>query len=163
MQKTLRLDLQFENLQQGGMSHADFRAVWTQTIQDMKGAQMDLPSEKTLYRKYLMKLNPELRKNVISKDWKIDGKGKPQRAPETALDLQKAVGLFLEEKADIHAAGQNNQDSLMSLDGSMPGFSSPGGAGQKGGGECHYCNMVGHHKNVCPQQASDKLLEASRT
>ena len=68
MQKKVRLDHQFENLQQGGMSHADFRAVWTDVIQGMTEAKMDLPSEETLFRKYLIKLNPEFRKNVLSKD-----------------------------------------------------------------------------------------------
>ena len=120
MQKKVRLGHQFENLQQGGMSHADFRAAWTELIQSMKEAKMDVPSEETLHRKYLMKLNPELRVSVLSKDWKIDGEDKPQRRPVTTEDLRKAVGHYLKEKADIHAAGQGQYDSLMSLDGSMP-------------------------------------------
>ena len=147
MQKVVRLDKEFEALEQGGLSHADFRALWDAKLQDMEESGMDMPTETTLYRKYLTKLSPGLRMQVISKDWKIDGPDKPPRMVKTYQDIARAVGLALEEKADIHATGHAGYDSLMNLDGSPThrGVTSrrgaAGGAGNGGGPQCRHCGM----------------------
>ena len=107
MQKEVRLDMEFENLEQGGMSHADFRALFESKIQDMEESSMDMPTQATLYRKYLTKLNPEIRPRVLSKEWKIDGDDKPPRQPTTYRDVARAVGLLLEEMADATRAEAN--------------------------------------------------------
>ena len=73
MQKMMRRGREFEALAQGGVSHADFRALWEAKLQDMVESGMDMPNPQILFRKYLQKLNPELRVKVMSKDWKIDG------------------------------------------------------------------------------------------
>ena len=67
LQKLTRLDREFEGLEQGGLSHADFRALFDSKIQDMEEASMDMPSTHTLFRKYLQKLNPELRVKIQSR------------------------------------------------------------------------------------------------
>ena len=113
MQKMTRLDKEFEALEQGGLSHADFRALWESKLQDMEEAEMDMPTENTLFRKYLTKLHPEIRTRVLQKEWKLDGDDNPARAPKTYQDVAKAVGLLLEDKADIHAADQARTDALM--------------------------------------------------
>ena len=69
MQKMVRLDMEFESLEQGGMSHADFRALFESKLQDMDDSEMDKFTPATLYRKYLIKLNSELRTRVMSKEW----------------------------------------------------------------------------------------------
>ena len=51
MQKMTRLDKEFETLEQGGLSHAGFRALWEIKPQVMEENQMDMPTEQTLYRK----------------------------------------------------------------------------------------------------------------
>ena len=102
LQKQIRLDDDFEKLNQGSLSHADFRALFVSTLQDMEFANMDIPSETTLYRKYLTKLNDQLRTRVMSKEWKIDGEDKPARLPTTHREVAIAVGLCLEERADIY-------------------------------------------------------------
>ena len=48
MQKMVRLDQEFEMLQQGALSHADFRALWEDKLQDMIESDMDMPTEQTL-------------------------------------------------------------------------------------------------------------------
>ena len=58
MQKMTRLDKEFDALEQGGFSHADIRALWESKLQDMEESRMDMPSEQTLQRKYLLKNQP---------------------------------------------------------------------------------------------------------
>ena len=91
MQKMVRLDKEFESLEQGGLSHADFRALWVSKLQDMEESMMDMPTPQTLYRKYLTKLNPDLRVRVLSKEWKIDGEDMPARMPATHEEDRKSV------------------------------------------------------------------------
>ena len=68
MQKMVRLDREFEQLEQGGMTHADFRAMLEDKIQDMKECKgLDMPTTQTLFRKYLTKLSPDLRGRIMSK------------------------------------------------------------------------------------------------
>ena len=96
MQKQVRLDCEFEILAQGGMSHADFRALWESKLQDLREAGMDMPTEGTLYRKYLMKLNTDLRQRVLSREWKLDGPDQPTRPLRTYKDVGHACSLALE-------------------------------------------------------------------
>ena len=126
---------------------------------------MDMPTQTTLYRMYLAKLNPELRLKVLSKDWRIDGADKAPRRCETHQEVSLACGLALEERADIVAVGNTGYDSFMSLDdrGALvrPGGKGKGGAGAgapKGDGTqaCGYCHLAGHPQAACPQQAADK-------
>ena len=63
LQKQCRLDGEYNALEQGGLSHADFRALWDSKLQDMEEAKMDMPTEATLFRHYLRKLSRELRCN----------------------------------------------------------------------------------------------------
>ena len=118
---------------QGGLSHADFRALFETKLQDMEESEMDMPTEQTLYRKYLTKINPELRVRVLSKEWKIDGEDYPPSMPTTHKEIARAVGLLLEEKADIHATGHAHYDALLNIDGSGPIISKATAPGGKGG------------------------------
>ena len=61
LQKEQRLDKEFANLRQDGMSHADFRALFESKLQDLEAAGMEMPTERALYRYYLTKLDPDLR------------------------------------------------------------------------------------------------------
>ena len=117
MQKQVRLDKKFEALEQGGMGHADFRALWESNLQDMEESGMDMPTSTTLYRKYLTKLNAELRVGLLSKEWKVDGPECPPRPLQTHHDVAVAAGLWLEEKADIHATGDAAADTFMVIGG----------------------------------------------
>jgi len=158
IQKMVRLDKEFESLEQGGMSHADFRALFESKLQDMEESDMDRMTPDTLYRKYLTKLNAELRTRIMSKEWKVDGHDKPAKAPKTYHEIAKAVGLCLGEVADIHATGHARHDSLMAIDGSLPTpqkFTSGGGGGQRAL-TCGYCHAQDQHETaVCPQKAAD--------
>ena len=97
MQGTARLDREFDCMQQGGMSHADVRALFEKKLQDMREAEMDMPTQPTQFRKYLQKLASHLRAGVMSQDYKLDGPSKPARAPETYQELAVAVGFYLGE------------------------------------------------------------------
>eukprot|EP00973_Karenia_brevis_P054364 7552776-Karenia_brevis.AAC.1 len=62
MQKAMRLDREFVALTQGGMSHADFRAIFDAILQEMEDCpNYDMPTGAVLYRNNLTKFNPELR------------------------------------------------------------------------------------------------------
>ena len=131
---------------------------------------MDMPTEQTLYRKYLTKINPELRVRVLSKEWKIDGDVKPARMPTTHKEIARAVGLLLEEKADIHATGLGSPyDALMMVSGGpyviAPNTGQGNTAQNKGGSgkrkfgpeiQCEHCQAQGEHYTMaCPQKAAD--------
>ena len=69
--------------------------------------------------------------------------------PATHKEVARAVGLLLEEKADIHATGHAYTDVLMNLDGSGPVLpkvpTGKGGGGRAGKGpaiQCAHCKMV---------------------
>jgi len=166
MQKMTRLDLEFESMQQGSMSHSDFRAMFVRKLQDMRASDMDMPSEGTLYRKYLAKLRSEYRVGVQAREWRIDGADKPARLPKTWQEVAIAVGLFQEERADIAAVGVANAgDTVLTVNGvDGPAPSAPAQA--KGGGKksrknpngtviCGYCNQINNHETeICPTQAA---------
>ena len=134
-----------------------FRALWDCKLQDMEESKMDMPSDTTLYRRYLSKINPEMRVRILQKEWKIDGPESPPRNPRTHQDVAIAAGLLLEEKADIYATG-TVADSFMFLDGNPQGKIKVPTAG-KGGGksmQCNYCQALNsHHSSMCPQKAAD--------
>ena len=167
LQKMTRLDREFEALMQGLMTHADFRALWDSKLQDMEESGMDMPTASTLYRKYLGKIQPELRTRIMAKEWKIDGPDTPARNPQTHQDIAMAAGLCLEERADIHAAG-SLQDGFMMFEGqggpgTGPKIPTAGGGRARGQGPgpsptiCSYCHAVGdHYTAICPQRCADK-------
>ena len=169
MQKRIRLDKQYQKSEQGGLSHANFRAMFDTLLQDMEESGMDMPTVETLHRNYLTRLNSELRIRVMSKEWKIDGPNKPTRPTATYKDIAVACGLCLEERADIYAAGHAGSDTFMAMDaggaslGKGQGMSSGGGgSGQPKGITCDYClNENDHYSCVCPQKAADTRTGAS--
>ena len=117
MQKQIRLDREFNELEQGANSHADFRALWEAKLQDMEESGMDMPMEATLFRKYLTKLESLARQQIMQKDWKLDGSDQPSRPMRTWQDAAKAMSLRLEERADIYATGATgrNGDRIMNF------------------------------------------------
>ena len=54
MAKQIRLEKEYNALQQGSWHHAEFRARYEEKIQDMKDSGMDMPSSKTMCRQYLL-------------------------------------------------------------------------------------------------------------
>jgi hypothetical protein len=164
MQKMMRLDREFDRLEQASMSHANFRVAWEAKLQDMEEAEMDMPTEHTLYRRYLQKINPEYRVKVLSREWKLDGEDKPARMPKTYQEVSTAISMLLEERADIQAVGTNAYDSLNSLDSGPTGGKS-GSRGGKPGGKgdlvCSHCHAVNNHNStICPQRAADSRGES---
>ncbi len=159
MQKRIRLDKAFATVQQGGLSHANFRATFDNLLQDMEDSGMDMPTEETLHRNYLTKLRSELRIKVMSKEWKIDGQDKPARNATTYKEVAIACGLCLEETADIYATGHAGSDSFMMLESGgtqFPNLASGGGGagGAQNAAVCSYC-MGGHNTVLCAQKAAD--------
>jgi hypothetical protein len=132
----------------------------------MEDSEMDMPTEQTLHRKYLVKIKPELRIRVLSKEWEINGEARPPRMPTTHREIAQAVGLLLEEKADIDATGHGAYDTLMNIDGGgpvLPRATQRSGAQavpQSGGATVQFghCKAVdSHHTVVCHQKASHSV------
>ena len=54
-----RLEREFERLNQGGLSHSDFRALFLDKLEDMEECEgMDKLTEQQLFRRYLAKITP---------------------------------------------------------------------------------------------------------
>ena len=86
-QREDRLDKEFEALQMGRMTHAEFRSLWEEKTDELMEVGLVRMDESTtvprLRRKYLSKVSNELRATVLSKVWSLDGKEKPSRKPVT--------------------------------------------------------------------------------
>ena len=66
--KTDRVDKEFRALEQGRLSHAEFKAHWEEKLEDCADVGIkDVDDPKTLWRLYLSKLNNEMRLTVMSK------------------------------------------------------------------------------------------------
>ena len=50
----------------------------------------------------MVKLRPDLRVNVMTRNWKIDGESRPARVPRTVKDFVVAIRLYLEQSADVY-------------------------------------------------------------
>ena len=148
LQKLTRLDQEYQALCQGAMNHAEFRCLFESKLQDMTECEnYEMPSESVLYRNYLCKLRPDLKSEVMRKEWKVDGPTNPPRPTATWRDVAKAVGLLLEERSDIDAARVAVGDSILNVDSVRP-FSVPqagAGSGKQGPLVCNLCHREGHY------------------
>jgi hypothetical protein len=145
IQKMTRLDREFDQLVQGGLSHADFRALWLDKLEDIEECEcMDKKTPQQLYIKYLNKISPVLRSSVLSKEWKIDGNDRPTRNPKTHQELARACGLVLEERADISASGSTHQDGIMVVESTAVGkpYQHQLGGNRTNQVQCSYCNAL---------------------
>ena len=107
LQREDRLDKEFEALKQGNSTHAEFRALFGEKLDEVEDAKMDLvESEATIRRKYLSKLNLDLRATVLSKTWPLGGEERPSRRPTTWVEVATAVELELESRADSRAPAE---------------------------------------------------------
>ena len=88
----VRLDKEFESLEQGGMSHADFRALFESKLRDMEESDMDRMTPDTLYRKYLTKLNAELRTRIMSRNGRSMAMTNLLRRLRRITKLRKRLG-----------------------------------------------------------------------
>ena len=99
------------------MALAEFHALFEERLHDFDECQtLDYPTPGQLYRAYLTKLSGNVRDKIIGKDWKLDGRDKPARAPATYKELFKAAGLYNEERADIVATSRAREDMICMVD-----------------------------------------------
>ena len=82
IQERERVDKSFQELKMTG-SHTDYQIAFEEVLEDMNDADMDIPSEETLYRKYLTKLTVNLRSAIQGRLWLLDGEDMPSRKPKT--------------------------------------------------------------------------------
>ena len=86
-QREDRLEKEFEALQMGRTSHAEFRSLWEEKLNECLEAGVYRADEATyearLKRKYLSKISAELRSTVLGKVWMLDGEDKPSRKPNS--------------------------------------------------------------------------------
>ena len=95
MQRQVRAEATFEALEMGRLAHSAFRAEWEHVLEELKGADVDLPSGRNLCRRYLQCLNAELRTAVLKQKWQLDERG-PVRAPVTWQEVAQCAEMELE-------------------------------------------------------------------
>ena len=76
-----RLDEDFAQLRQAGRTHADFRSLFGQKVDEMEEKDC-APDSSKLCRAYLTKIDDRLREGVLYRDWDLDGNG-IHRQPRT--------------------------------------------------------------------------------
>ena len=80
LQKQIRVEKEFQDLGMGASSHSLFHALWERKLLEMEIAGVEIPPPKTLFRRYLEKLPPELHRAVLSKTFSLNNE---IRRPET--------------------------------------------------------------------------------
>ncbi len=119
-------------MNQGSMHHAEFRSYFEAKLDEMEDASLDVVhSSATLRRKYLSKLNKDLRGAVLGKMWPLDGMESASRKPNTWEEVAQAVELELEGRADAKAP-------LEAINVASDGVGAPGAF------KCRHCGRGGH-------------------
>ena len=163
MMKKIRMDKEWKELAQGGLTHARFRAAFENKLLDLKEAGLDLPTKENLFLGYLTRLNDELATNCLAKEYRIDGEDQPPRKAATWEELAKSCAIYLSERANIRTTTRARGDQLNAIDergAIVPttkyGKATPPAKGAKVGSSCTYCHGTDHTKVVCPQVAADE-------
>ena len=116
MMKKIRMDKEWKELAQGGLTHARFRAAFENKLLDLKEAGLDLPTKENLFLGYLTRLNDELATNCLAKEYRIDGEDQPPRKAATWEELAKSCAIYLSERANIRTTTRARGDQLNAID-----------------------------------------------
>ena len=107
-----------------------------------------MPTENTLFRRYLSKITPEFRALVLSRGFSLDGEDLPARKPKTWEEIAECIELELESRADARAPTEN-----------VHSFGAPPGPARV---TCAYCQRHDHFSEYCPKQAADRRGESTK-
>ena len=161
-QREDRLDKEFERLEMGrSTTHVEFRSLFEEKLEELEDAEMGLASDKeTLKRKYLSKLQPDLRRAVLGQLWPLDGEEHQTRRPRTWEEVAEAVEMELEHRVDTNAP----TDAVNALGGShvLPGQGCGDGSDVQGSSKCSHCQRPGHLKEMCPLKAAEVRGDVAR-
>ena len=158
-QRQDRLDKEFEALQMGKLSHAEFRSLFEEKVEDMEDAKLSMATcQDTLKRKYLSKLPHEFRRSVLSQLWPLDGEDKQPRRPNSWEEVADAVEMEMENRADTQAP----TDGINLLQGTAPPNGGDGVPTAAPTRTCNYCHRTGHPSQACPKKAADTRGESAK-
>ena len=90
LQKQTRVENEFNAFEMGRLPHATFLAGWEKLLEALDDAGVAKPDPDTLFRRYLHKLSPELRAQVLSRPFSLDAG--PPRRPTTWEECAECVG-----------------------------------------------------------------------
>ena len=107
MQKQERVEKEFHDLSMGRLPHSTFHTEWEYLLDEMEEAGVDMPTQDTLFRRYLSKVTPEFRSLVLGRTFSLDGEEKPPRKPKTWEEVAECIELELESRADARAPTDN--------------------------------------------------------
>ena len=143
-QRENRLEREYNALQQGKMSSAEFHAQYEKLANEMRRAGMGIASDpEALRRNYLRKINSELSTKILSFTWELDGPDKPTRKPKTWQEVYTAIIQELRVQAD--ARGVDSRREEVRYTGGVPDPPAPAH-----GRVCKHCGRDGHQPNICP-------------
>ena len=149
MQRQERVEREFHELHMGRLPHATFRTEWEHLLDEMEDAGVDMPTENTLFRRYLSKITPEFRSIVLSRTYSLDGDDKPPRKPRKWEEVAGCIEIELDSRADARAPS----DSIHS-------FGPP--SGHKPGVTCGHCQRHDHFTEYCPKVAAERRNESAK-
>ena len=154
MQKQERVEREFDQLQMGKLSHSTFRAEWEYCLEELEDAGVDLPSQNSLYRKYLRKLSPELRAAVLRQAWEVVP-GELPRRPKAWEEVADCVEMELETRAD--AVSQPHDSLHANVETQPPSLTfGPAAAAAEMPGlrVCVHRARSDHPSELCPKRAA---------
>ncbi len=159
MQRQDKADRVFEALSQGALPHSSFRALWEEALEELEDAACEIPGEATLRRKYVWKLNADLRSAVLGKLWPLDSEADPPRRPKTWEEVAECVEMELESRADTRTGPLEQAFAVKPSGGPGPEERPKTG----GSLTCGYCQMVDNHfTEACPQRVADLLGDTAK-
>merc|ERR1712242_297076 len=148
MQKQERVEREFHDLLMGRLPHSTFRAEWEYMLDEMEEAGVDMPTQDTLFRRYLSKVTPEFRSLVLGRAFSLDGEERPPRKPKTWEEVAECIELELESRADARAPTDN-----------VHSFGPPVGPSRV---TCSHCQRHDHFTEYCPKAAADRRDESMK-
>ncbi len=96
--KQTRVEVEFNQLEMGRLPHSALLTEWERLLIATDDAGISLPDAKTLFRRYMQKLVPDLRSTLLAKGWVLD-EG-PPRQPKTWQECAECMAQELEGRAD---------------------------------------------------------------
>ena len=154
MGKEERVDKAFQDLEMSRMTHAEFRGEFEGRIEDFIEAEMLVPDETTLKRKYLTKITSDLREAVLNKLWLLDGEDNPGRKPRTWEEVGDCCEMELQTRGDA-TARRDAGDNLYLLGPPQSGGGGMGGSSVK----CKHC-QGDHYTELCASHAAALKVDA---
>ena len=149
----LQKKMEFDGLEQGRTSHADFHVRFRKLLYELKRADCLKMDEDDLFLAYVSKVTPGLR-NEIRKRRTMFAEDRPRLA-RTRAERKQVCDEYVREGKNVAALRERHGQTVYA-EGAAPPPAPPASGGVGSGSRCKLCNFPGHSTALCPTEAAKK-------